>query len=119
EAGRGWCGRGGAAQSRARPCPRHGARLLHLSTDYVFSGGLDGGPTGPYDEEAAPGPMCAYGQSKLAGERLIYVAAARKGAPTLTHLIVRSSGLYGVAGSAGKGGNFVETMLRMAREAKP
>jgi dTDP-4-dehydrorhamnose reductase len=52
-----------------------------------------------------------YGRSKLAGERLVHAASP-------THVVVRSSGLYGVAGSAGKGGNFVETMLRLAREGK-
>jgi dTDP-4-dehydrorhamnose reductase len=106
-----------AVHHLARACTRHGARLLHLSTDYVFSGGQDGGPAGPYGEEATPAPMSAYGMSKLAGERLLLLAA-RLDAPTTGHVVVRSSGLYGVAGSAGKGGNFVETMLRMAREGQ-
>ena len=106
-----------AVHHLARACTRHGARLLQLSTDYVFSGGQDGGPTGPYDEEAVPAPMCAYGLSKLAGERLIRLAT-RQDRPGEAHVIVRSCGLYGVAGSAGKGGNFVETMLRMARDGK-
>lgn len=91
----------------ARVCALRGARLLHLSTDYVFGGG----PPGPYAEDAPPAPLSVYGKSKLAGERLV-----REASPT--HVIVRSSGLYGVAGSAGKGGNFVETMLRLAREGK-
>jgi dTDP-4-dehydrorhamnose reductase len=102
-----------AVHHLARACTRHRVRLLHLSTDYVFSGGQDGGPSGPYSEEAAPAPMNAYGHSKLAGERLIDLAAPQD-RPTEAHVIVRSSGLYGVAGSAGKGGNFVETMLRLA-----
>jgi dTDP-4-dehydrorhamnose reductase len=102
-----------AVHHLARACTRHRVRLLHLSTDYVFSGGQDGGPRGPYSEEAAPAPMNAYGHSKLAGERLIHLAAPQD-RPTEAHVIVRSSGLYGVAGSAGKGGNFVETMLRLA-----
>jgi len=96
----------------ARACARRGARLLHLSTDYVFGGGLDGGPPGPYAEDALPAPLSAYGRSKLEGERLVRDAS-------LDHLVVRSSGLYGVAGSSGKGGNFVETMLRLAREGRP
>jgi dTDP-4-dehydrorhamnose reductase len=107
-----------AVHHLARACTRHRARLVHLSTDYVFSGGQDGGPAGPYSESAAPAPMCGYGLSKLAGERLIHLAAAPE-RPAEAHVVVRSSGLYGVAGSAGKGGNFVETMLRMAREGKP
>jgi dTDP-4-dehydrorhamnose reductase len=106
-----------AAHHLARACTRHRARLLHLSTDYVFSGGQDGGPPGPYGEEAAPAPMSAYGVSKLAGECLVRLAAPPD-RPAEAHVIVRSSGLYGVAGSAGKGGNFVETMLRMARDGK-
>jgi dTDP-4-dehydrorhamnose reductase len=91
----------------ARVCALRGARLLHLSTDYVFGGG----PPGPYAEDAPPAPLSVYGESKLAGERLV-----REASPN--HVIVRSSGLYGVAGSAGKGGNFVETMLRLAREGR-
>ena len=101
-----------AAHQLARACARRHARLLHLSTDYVFSGGCDGGPPGPYKEDAVPVPVSAYGVSKLAGEQLIRQAG-------LDHVIVRSCGLYGVAGSAGKGGNFVETMLRLAKEHKP
>jgi dTDP-4-dehydrorhamnose reductase len=52
-----------------------------------------------------------YALSKLAGELMVRAAAPG-------HLVVRSSGLYGVAGSSGKGGNFVETMLRLAREGR-
>jgi len=96
-----------AVDDLARACARRGARLLHLSTDYVF----DGGQPGPYAEDAVPAPLSVYGLSKLAGEHLI-----RQASPD--HVVVRSSGLYGVAGSAGKGGNFVETMLRLAREGK-
>jgi dTDP-4-dehydrorhamnose reductase len=102
----------------AQACTRHGARLLHLSTDYVFGGGQDGGPPGPYDEEAVPAPMNAYGLSKLAGERLIHLAGLG-GHPDRGHVVVRTSGIYGVAGSAGKGSNFVETMLRRAHAGKP
>jgi dTDP-4-dehydrorhamnose reductase len=96
----------------AQACMRRGTRLLHLSTDYVFSGGFDGGPPGPYAEDAPPAPVNAYGRSKLEGERRIRDAS-------LDHVVVRSSGLYGVAGSSGKGGNFVETMLRLARAGEP
>jgi dTDP-4-dehydrorhamnose reductase len=96
----------------ARACAHRGARLLHLSTDYVFGGGLLGHPPPPYTEEAPPAPLSVYGASKLAGERRV-----RDASPD--HVVVRSSGLYGVAGSAGKGGNFVETMLRLAHERAP
>jgi dTDP-4-dehydrorhamnose reductase len=96
-----------AVHHLARSCARHAARLVHVSTDYVFGGG---GP-GPYAEEAPPAPLNAYGASKLAGELLVQQASPR-------HVVIRSSGLYGVAGSSGKGGNFVETMLRLAHEGK-
>jgi dTDP-4-dehydrorhamnose reductase len=98
-----------AAGHLARACARRGVRLLHLSTDYVFGGGRHSDPHRPYAEDSPPVPLSVYGESKLAGERLIQDASS-------THLVVRSSGLYGVAGSAGKGGNFVETMLRLARK---
>jgi dTDP-4-dehydrorhamnose reductase len=97
-----------AVHHLARAAERHRARLCHFSTDYVFGAA---GP-GPFSEAAAPAPASAYGVSKLAGERLVQNAGPR-------HLVVRSAGLYGVAGSSGKGGNFVETMLRLAREGKP
>jgi dTDP-4-dehydrorhamnose reductase len=97
-----------AVHHLARACARRGARLVHFSTDYVFGDG----PPGPYAESAPPAPQSAYGASKLAGELLVRQASPR-------HLVIRSSGLYGVAGSSGKGGNFVETMLRLAREGRP
>jgi dTDP-4-dehydrorhamnose reductase len=81
-----------------------GARLLHVSTDYVF----DGGKREPYFETDVPQPVSAYGASKLAGEHLVRSRNPR-------HWIVRVSGLYGVAGSKGKGGNFVEAIIRRAR----
>ena len=85
-----------------------GARLVHISTDYVF-GGEVGPRTTPYTEFDTPVPLSIYGKSKLAGENLVRQFCLR-------HFIVRASGLFGVAGSSGKGGNFIETMLRLARE---
>lgn len=84
------------------------AALLHVSTDYVF----DGAKRAPYDESDPISPLSAYGTSKAAGEMLIRNAWHK-------HFIVRSTGLYGLAGSSGKGGNFVNTMLRLARAGKP
>lgn len=84
--------------------------LLHFSTDYVF--GLESPPAGAWRETDAPGPVSVYGVTKLAGEY-----AVRTHCPK--HYVVRTCGLYGVKGSRGKGGNFVETMLRLAREGKP
>ncbi len=88
-------------------CKEQGCVLLHLSTDYVF----DGHKGSAYDESDAPRPINAYGISKLAGEFFIRYLLDK-------YYIVRTSGLYGVAGSSGKGGNFVELMLRLAREGK-
>ena len=85
-----------------------GARLVHISTDYVFGGEVEPRTT-PYTEFDTPVPLSIYGKSKLAGENLVRHFCLR-------HFIIRASGLFGVAGSSGKGGNFIETMLRLARE---
>jgi dTDP-4-dehydrorhamnose reductase len=84
--------------------------LVHFSTDYVF--GLDQERATPYTEHDPPGPVNVYGASKLAGEHLLRSCLAK-------HFVIRTCGLYGVAGGGGKGGNFVETMLRLARAGKP
>jgi len=93
----------------AQACGTLGIRLVHFSTDYVF--GLDEGNGTPWPESAAPGPVSAYGISKLAGEY-----AVRTFAPQ--HLVIRTCGLYGAWGSGGKGTNFIETMLRLAGQGK-
>jgi dTDP-4-dehydrorhamnose reductase len=94
----------------ARACRGLSAYLVHLSTDYVF--GLDADRRTPLTEDDPPGPVSVYGLSKLAGEYLVRSTCPR-------HLVVRTCGLYGAWGSGGKGGNFVETMLRLAGEGKP
>lgn len=76
-----------------------GAKLVQVSTDYVFNGGKGS----PYLEDDATGPLSIYGESKLAGE--LNAAMAPK------HLIVRTQWLYGIHGK-----NFVETMIRLAAE---
>ena len=76
-----------------------GAKLVQVSTDYVFNGGKGT----PYEEDDAPAPLSIYGESKLAGEM------NAKFNPD--HLIVRTQWLYGHAGK-----NFVETMLKLADE---
>jgi len=82
---------------------------VHFSTDYVF----DGAKGVAYTEADAPNPISAYGVSKLGGERLAHERC--EGA-----LVIRVSGLFGIAKSGGKGGtNFVETMLWLAREGRP
>ena len=96
------------ARNVAVVCQEIGAKLVHISTDYVF-GGESKPRTAPYTEFDFPIPPNVYGKSKLAGENLVQHLCAR-------HFIVRSSGLFGIAGASGKGGNFVETMLRLAKE---
>ncbi|MEA2474570.1 MAG: dTDP-4-dehydrorhamnose reductase [Thermoleophilaceae bacterium] len=86
-------------------CAEAGAKLVHLSTNYVF----DGRAPEPYREDDRPNPRSIYAISKLSGEycALWYGPGA---------LVVRSGGLYGLHGSASKGGNFVTRMLGRARE---
>lgn len=91
----------------ALACQDLDAVLIHVSTDYVFSGRKDS----PYLESDSVDPINMYGISKAAGEMAIRSLWPK-------HFIVRSSGLYGVAGPSGKGSNFVELMLRLAREGK-
>jgi dTDP-4-dehydrorhamnose reductase len=92
----------------ALACRQHNAVLVHFSTDYVF----DGSERRPYAESDLPRPLNVYGVSKLAGEHMLRLTWER-------HFVIRTCGLYGVAGSAGKGGNFVETMLKKAGEGVP
>ena len=75
-----------------------GARLFHISTDYVF----DGAATVPYAEDAEPAPINAYGRGKLVGERAVLAAGG---------YVVRTGWLSGAHGR-----NFVRTMLRLAGE---
>jgi dTDP-4-dehydrorhamnose reductase len=82
-----------------------GAKLVHLSTNYVF----DGRREEPYGEDDLPNPRSIYALTKLAGEHA--ALAYGEGA-----LVVRGAGLYGLHGSASKGGNFVQRMLNRARE---
>jgi dTDP-4-dehydrorhamnose reductase len=98
-----------AVGSLADICQRIGARLVHFSTDYVF----DGAKRTPYLETDPPRPLSVYGESKLAGELLALERCERA-------VVFRVCGLFGLAGSLGKGkGNFVETMLRLARDGRP
>ena len=84
----------------ARAAAETGARLIHISTDYVF----DGEKRTPWLESDPVGPLSAYGRSKLAGEQAVAEAVR-------DHAIVRAAWLFG---SGGK--NFVETMLRLGHE---
>jgi dTDP-4-dehydrorhamnose reductase len=82
-----------------------GVKLVHLSTNYVFDGRRDE----PYGEGDLPSPRSIYALTKLAGE---YAALAYGD----NALVVRGAGLYGLHGSASKGGNFVQRMVARARE---
>jgi len=76
------------------------ALLIHYSTDYVF----DGTKASPYIESDVPNPQSVYGKTKLAGEQAIIASGCK-------HIILRTSWVYGV-----HGGNFVKTILRLAKE---
>ena len=97
-----------AVRNLAQICQDLGSVLVHLSTDYVFGSEKES----PYREEDLPNPLNAYGVSKLAGEYFVRQICQR-------YFIIRTSGLYGVAGASGKGGNFVELMIRLAKEGRP
>ena len=87
-------------------CRQNDAALVHISTDYVF----DGNKGKPYTEDDCPNPGTVYGISKLAGE--FYARYMLK-----KYYVVRTCGLFGIAGCLGKGGgNFIETMLKLAKE---
>jgi dTDP-4-dehydrorhamnose reductase len=97
-----------AVKRLAQRCAAGDAKLVHFSTNYVF----DGAAADPYVERDLPAPRSAYAISKLAGEHaaLAYAPGA---------LVIRTAGLYGLAGSASKGGNFVERLLARARAGEP
>lgn len=84
-----------------------GAVLVHVSTDYIF----DGRQRRPYRETDLPGPLSVYATSKLAGELFVQATLER-------YFVIRTCGLYGLAGSRERGGNFIETMLRLASGGK-
>lgn len=95
-----------AVKRMAERASEAGAKLVHLSTNYVFDGRRDE----PYGEHDVPNPRSVYAISKLSGE---YMALSYGDA-----LVVRGAGLYGLHGSGQKGGNFVTRMLTRAREGQ-
>ena len=86
----------------AQEAARLGALLIHYSTDYVF----DGKKPAPYVESDPAAPLSVYGCSKLAGEEAIRAAGCKS-------VIFRTSWVFGA-----RGGNFVKTILRLAREKR-
>lgn len=87
----------------AHACAAAGARLIHISTDYVFSGRFSGSPR-PYEVDDPVGPLSVYGASKLAGERAVHAALP-------SAQVVRTAWVY-----TGSGADFVGTMRRLAAE---
>ena len=86
----------------ARGCAEQGARLLYISTDYVF----DGSGERPWPVDAPCRPLSVYGESKRQGEEAVRAGLRQ-------HFIVRSSWIFGAQGH-----NFVKTILRLAREGQ-
>jgi dTDP-4-dehydrorhamnose reductase len=97
---RAYAANGLAVRWVAEGCRRSGAHLVHVSTDYVFSGGQPQ----PYTEWDVPGPGCVYGASKLAGEREALTAG-------IGATVARTSWVCGAHGP-----NMVKTILRLAAE---
>ncbi len=91
---------GKAAGLLATACARAGAKLVHISTDYVF----DGTASIPYKEDDSTNPVNYYGATKLEGEKLCLANNADS-------IIIRTSWVY-----AAYGNNFVKTMMRLMKE---
>lgn len=87
------------SQNLASQCLEYGARMVYVSTDYVF----DGETNSPYCEYSQTNPQSVYGKTKLMGEEVVQKIVSR-------HYIIRTAWLYG------EGNNFVRTMLRLAQE---
>lgn len=97
-----------AVDRAAQACAARGVAFLTISSDYVFAG--DAGRA--YREDDAPNPLTAYGASKLAGELLL-----RRHGPR--HYIVRTSAVFGDAGTSNKGYTLIEKVLRQAERGEP
>jgi dTDP-4-dehydrorhamnose reductase len=87
----------------ARACARAGARLIHVSTDYVFGGDSDGADPRPYEPSDRTAPAGVYGRSKHAGEEAVLAALPEA-------VIVRTAWVY----TGGDGKDFVAVMRRLA-----
>ncbi|WP_169713513.1 dTDP-4-dehydrorhamnose reductase [Paludifilum halophilum] len=92
-----------ATRDLAAACQRHGAKLIYISTDYVF----DGKKTTGYTEEDLPSPINAYGKTKWIGEQWVKRLCS-------DHLILRTAWVYGNYGR-----NFVSAILRKAEKGEP
>jgi dTDP-4-dehydrorhamnose reductase len=90
-----------APEVLAEACARHGVRLVHVSTDYVFAGDSET----PYTEDDSPAPKSGYGRTKLAGEQAVLSLCPDA-------LIVRTSWVFG------RGRNFIAAILDQARKRR-
>ena len=97
-----------AVDAAAKACAARGMAFATVSTDYVF----DGTATRPYREDDAPNPRTAYGASKLAGELL-----TRRHGPR--HFVIRTSAVFGNAGTSNKGDTLIEKVLQQAERGEP
>lgn len=97
-----------AVDALASACALAGTAFAQVSTDYVFDGRTDR----PYREDDGVNPISVYGVSKAAGEQLVRRHGER-------HFILRTSGLYGRAGSSTKGYTFIERVLGQAERGEP
>ncbi|MDQ6876137.1 MAG: dTDP-4-dehydrorhamnose reductase [Candidatus Dormibacteraeota bacterium] len=91
----------------AAACRRHGARLVHFSTNFVFEGSLDR----PYLESDEARPLSVYGRSKLDGEEAVLRVLPDA-------LVIRTAAVFGDRGSVVKGGSFPERIVERARRGK-
>jgi dTDP-4-dehydrorhamnose reductase len=92
----------GGVRNIAAVCEEIGAKVVHISTDYIF----DGAKGEPYREDDSPRPLNVYGHSKLEGEAFLESFSTR-------YILIRTAWLYGVHGR-----NFVKTILQKARTEK-
>ena len=92
----------------ARACREMDALCVYISTDYVFRGDRPS----PYTESDLADPVNIYGASKFTGENLVRQTTPRS-------LILRISSVFGKAGASGKGGNFIETIIKKAKAGDP
>ena len=96
-----------AVSDMATTCENRNAIFIHISTDYVF----DGSKRSPYTETDMPAPINVYGATKYLGETLAQLGCKKT-------YILRVASLFGIRGSSGKGGNFIENIISRASKEK-
>jgi len=96
---------GVGALNLAKVCQDLDIKLVHYSTDYVF----DGKKQKPYTEDDCPNPLSVYANTKLSGEYFVRNYCDKS-------FVIRVSGIYGKVPCRAKGGNFITTMIKLAKE---